>query len=407
MMLGARNARMAVSMFLADAMPPRLAEYRTTWGYTTTDLPDPRKYFSYEPVAVDKWPSIITVVMGMGRLAVDDYADFSEPEYGVIYQMRTYVWSRGTGPVQATNIRDDLTTVVRDLLIDNPRLQNANHSNGYDCGYRVDDTSVREEYSDLTLLKGERVACASFIAYDLRAQESPTRSALGTVGPDGVSLAVGLLDVPNAPTGVTVVVDDPTGGDTDVTVSWTEPTWDGIEDGLVEYTVQQTSDGGVSWLTLGSVPAAETSYAVTGLPEGSYQWRVAAVTAKGPGPYSLPSSVVAVAAGGVFSPLDLSPALWLDASDETTLSGHPIIWSNPRRLARRCHRGQCSPLCNQMEELLRTSLMDCLAVPGQRLDTAPVRNIACIRALPSFRAGLPMSRSTFCAAFLTRQIRCM
>lgn len=290
MMLGARNARMAVSRFLADAMPPRLAEYRTEWAYTTTDLPDPRKYFPYEPVAVDKWPTLITVVMGMGAIAVDDYAD-QEPEYGVVYQMRTYVWSRGVGPVQATDIRDDLTTVVRDLLIDNPRLQNANHSNSYDCGYRVDDTSIREEYSDLTLLKGERVACASFVAYDLRAQESPTRAPIGTVRAAGIDLTVELLDwLPNAPTLLTAIAADATS----VNLDWNEPTWSGGKDGVTGYSIQQTTDAGANWSTIATTTDDSTSFLVTGLTAATYQWRVAGITAQGTGAYSVASNEVTI-----------------------------------------------------------------------------------------------------------------
>ena len=59
-----------------------IAQYRNEWNYSATELPDPRRYYPYEPTAVDKWPSLITVVMGMGGLAVDDYTEH-EPEYGV------------------------------------------------------------------------------------------------------------------------------------------------------------------------------------------------------------------------------------------------------------------------------------------------------------------------------------
>ena len=290
MMLGARNARMAVSRFLADAMPPRIAQYRNEWNYSSSDLPDPRRYYPYEPTAVDKWPSLITVVMGMGGLAVDDYAEH-EPEYGVIYQMRTYVWARGEGAVRATDVRDDLTTVVRDLLIDNPRLQNSNHDNAYDCNYRVDDTSLREEYSDLTLLKGDRVACASFIAYDLRAQETPTRASLGTVRASGVELEVELMDwLPNAPTLLTAIA---TGSS--VALDWNAPTWQGGRLGVTSYSLQQTTDGGTNWSTITGPEGNVTEHTVTGLTSGTtYQWRVAGVTAEGTGAYSVASNAVTI-----------------------------------------------------------------------------------------------------------------
>lgn len=290
MMLGARNARMAVSRFLADAMPPRIAQYRNEWNYSASELPDPRRYYPYEPTAVDKWPSLITVVMGMGGLSVDDYSEH-EPEYGVVYQMRTYVWARGEGAVRATDVRDDLTTVVRDLLIDNPRLQNSHHTNSYNCNYRVDDTSIREEYSDLTLLKGDRVACASFVAYDLRAQETPTRASIGTVGAAGIDLEVELMGwLPNAPTLLTAVA---TG--TSVALDWKAPTWQGGRSGVTSYSLQQTTDGGTNWSTITGPTGNVTEHTVTGLTSGTtYQWRVAGITSEGTGAYSVASNAVTI-----------------------------------------------------------------------------------------------------------------
>ena len=280
---------MGVSLFLADAMPPRLAEYRTAWGYSASELPDPQRYYPYEPTAVDRWPTLITVVMGMGDLAVDDYLA-NEPEYGVVYQMRTYIWARGEGALRAVDIRDDLTTVVRDLLIDNPHLQNSVHSNAFDCAYRVDDTSLREEYSDMTLLKGDRVACASFVAYDLRAQETPTRAPIGTVG-SAVELTVNLLEwVPNAPS--LVIASEDAGV---VSLNWNPPTWQGGRGGVTGYTVQSTVDGGTTWVTSASVASAVTETTIAGLVSAStYSFRVAGSTAEGVGAYSVASNEVTI-----------------------------------------------------------------------------------------------------------------
>jgi hypothetical protein len=46
---------------------------------------------------------------------------------------------------------------------------------------RIDETSIREEFSDLTLLKGDRVLAGAFIGYDLTIDEVVARETLGTV----------------------------------------------------------------------------------------------------------------------------------------------------------------------------------------------------------------------------------
>jgi hypothetical protein len=45
----------------------------------------------------------------------------------------------------------------------------------------IDEGSIREEYSDLTLLKGDRVLAGSYISYDLHIDEIIMREPKGTV----------------------------------------------------------------------------------------------------------------------------------------------------------------------------------------------------------------------------------
>ena len=49
---------------------------------------------------------------------------------------------------------------------------------------------MREEFSDLTLLKGDRVMAGAYIAYDLAINEVVARAKLGTVDEEGISLGV-------------------------------------------------------------------------------------------------------------------------------------------------------------------------------------------------------------------------
>ena len=45
----------------------------------------------------------------------------------------------------------------------------------------IDEGTMREEYSDLTLIKGERVLAGAYVGYDLSLDEWITRSNVGTL----------------------------------------------------------------------------------------------------------------------------------------------------------------------------------------------------------------------------------
>ena len=45
----------------------------------------------------------------------------------------------------------------------------------------IDEGTLREEYSDLTLLKGDRVLAGSYLSYDLEINEIVAREDVGTV----------------------------------------------------------------------------------------------------------------------------------------------------------------------------------------------------------------------------------
>ena len=68
-------------------------------------------------------------------------------------------------PELATLMRDRLTTVVRSALLDYPCLKAVDPRQTFQA--RIDEGTLREEYSDLTLLKGDRVLAGSYLAYDL------------------------------------------------------------------------------------------------------------------------------------------------------------------------------------------------------------------------------------------------
>jgi len=122
----------------------------------------------------------------------------NHPEYRVRYNMRTYVWVREEGSDEATLMRDRLTTVVRSALLDRPCLKATDPRQTFEAV--VDEATLREEYSDLTLLKGDRVLAGAFLSYEMHINEISAREDIGTVseievtevvrGPNGGSIAL-------------------------------------------------------------------------------------------------------------------------------------------------------------------------------------------------------------------------
>lgn len=178
LMNGSHFAKKFVNDYLTQDIPVRLIRYRNGWNLSESTLPNPDQYIAYEPLAIDRWPSIITVAVSMNGLSRIGF-DAADPLYRISYSMRTYVWVRTEGSEESTLMRDRLTTVVRSALLDYPCLK------AYDArtSFRavIDESTIREEYSDITLLKGERMMAGAYIAYTLEIDEVVTREPIGIV----------------------------------------------------------------------------------------------------------------------------------------------------------------------------------------------------------------------------------
>jgi hypothetical protein len=142
-------------------------------------------------VALDTWPTIITVAISTPQIGRVDYDSSLNPEYHVRYTMRTYVWVKADGSEYCTEIRDNITTVLRSALLDHASLRTADYT---DCGARVEESNLREEFSDLTLIKGDRVMAGAYIGYDLTLTEHITRRNVGELG--SVEIETEILEDP-------------------------------------------------------------------------------------------------------------------------------------------------------------------------------------------------------------------
>lgn len=178
LMHGAHFAKSYVSNYLQNDLPPRITRYRNGWGISSTELPTPEKYFSFEPLALQAWPTVITVAVSTTDFERMGF-DGPDPLYRVNYAMRTYVWCRAVGPEEATIARDRLTSVVRSALLDFPCLQAVDPRETFQV--RIDENTLREEFSEITLLKGERVLCGGYVGYTLGINEVVARQDIGEI----------------------------------------------------------------------------------------------------------------------------------------------------------------------------------------------------------------------------------
>lgn len=177
LMFGAHYAKQYVNNYLRNDIPTRIIDYRNGWNLDDETLPTPTAFFIYEPIALDTWPSVITVAMSTNNLERIGYGG-ANPLYRVNYSMRTYIWVRDVGSEETTLMRDRLTTVVRSAILDYPCMKATDPQETFKA--TIDESTIQEQFSDLTLLKGDRVMAGAYLSYDLSIDEIMDRRPLGT-----------------------------------------------------------------------------------------------------------------------------------------------------------------------------------------------------------------------------------
>ena len=290
MMSGPRVAKQYVSNYLANDLPSRLLTYRNHWNLSESELPEPRKYLTYEPFALDTWPTVISLVINTRSVDREGYAVDYDPEFRVTYEMRTYIWARANGAETVTQQRDNLTAVVREALMDGTSL--SEYDSTVPCYPKVEESTIREEFSDLTLIKGERLLAGAYVAYDLSLEEVIDHTAVGIMQTHSNEISKLPLTA-NAPTNVIAVA-----GNAQVTLGWTSSTWNGGVYEISGFQIQQSTDAGSTWTTaVADTGSLDPVRVITGLTNGNkYLFRVAAINSAGTGAYSASSISVSPAA---------------------------------------------------------------------------------------------------------------
>ena len=177
-MHGPQFAKKFVTDYLSTDIPVRIIDYRNAWQVDDIALPTPEKFISYEPLAIDHWPTVITVAISTNSFERVGY-EGNYPLIRVQYQMRTYIWVRTEGNEEVTLMRDQLTTVLRSALLDKPCLDATDPRGTFKVS--IDENSLGEEFSDVSLLKGDRVMAGAYLGYQLSIDEALMRRTIGTV----------------------------------------------------------------------------------------------------------------------------------------------------------------------------------------------------------------------------------
>jgi hypothetical protein len=171
---GPWTPKQLVSDYLAWDLPRRITAFRNEWQMDDERLPTPEYYLPYEPPSLDHWPTVITVQLSTSEIVRADYSGKLNPIYRCTYAMRTYVWLRATSPEGVTESRDRLTAVIRSSLLDRPCFAiGTSHSNHE---VLLDETSLREEYSDITYVKGDRAVAGAYLSYNVQIEEIVARA---------------------------------------------------------------------------------------------------------------------------------------------------------------------------------------------------------------------------------------
>jgi hypothetical protein len=189
-MFGPAKAKNYINDFLEADIPKRIIKYRNEWNLDDFRLPDIAKFMTWEPMALDTWPVIITVAISTKSFNRESFTPGNDPTFRVIYGMRTYVWVRAQGSDEVTFMRDNLTTVLRSALLDYPSFKSLDKEQTFQAV--MDESTLTEEFSDLTLIKGDRLLAGAYMSYDLAMTETVTRQPIGIVNEIDVSYATEL-----------------------------------------------------------------------------------------------------------------------------------------------------------------------------------------------------------------------
>lgn len=182
MMRGPYIIRRAICAYLEDKIPAQIERARQDWGLDAVRLPLPEKIAPYERYGLDHYPMLAVVLTNAKNFARVAYDDFANEQYEAVYTCRIFTWVRTAMDTTGMSVddsyqdtlrlRDDYAAVVRSLLLLSSSLGQP--------AIIWDETSLNEEYSDATSVKGDRWVAGVTHTFEVQVDESAVRSMIGT-----------------------------------------------------------------------------------------------------------------------------------------------------------------------------------------------------------------------------------
>lgn len=179
MFRGNKHVRTGILAFFRDNLTAYLDEAESQWG---TKVIRPNRMEAFEAVSFNHEDKcIIAVSIGSSRsFTTTDVDEFGGRSYRPDYDVQIYTWCLGgydenddatyTGRVEALASRDDISAIIRAMLLDQPAL-------GQPDAFELIESSLEEEYSlgEATPNASGRYIAGSVHNFTLRVDESLVR----------------------------------------------------------------------------------------------------------------------------------------------------------------------------------------------------------------------------------------
>lgn len=183
LMRGPTGLRNTLAAFLQPAMEQHITWARAQHGLTQYQLPFPTKYDAVEPYAADAYPLVGCYILSDRTNTVVDFDDTIAGEYRTTYATRLFVSvltpvdaeGRPEMPAYdaAVRLRDDLTTMLRATLLNEPSLGVSNAE--------VDMSTLTTDYPEPISRGNQRASyiASGLISVDVKYTESTYVPKLG------------------------------------------------------------------------------------------------------------------------------------------------------------------------------------------------------------------------------------
>lgn len=188
---GPTLVRQALCNYFEKAIP-RAIEYANKGWPKKRFLPAPQQYLPYEPLGLSHrtGPIFGVGITGTSSSQHMDFSDAMEEEMMTRYMVRLYLWVytpetesqvvADEARHETLRVRDDLSTLVRSMLYQEPGLDNPEM-------FDVQLDTIREEFSDASPVPNNsgRYVAAVAMSFALDVEESLFRPIIGVVSNAG------------------------------------------------------------------------------------------------------------------------------------------------------------------------------------------------------------------------------